>query len=125
MKHKTLKNDIIAIGLCLLLAGIAFLCLFLFRQEGASVKITAGKEVVGEYSLFENRTVTLAHNVIVIENGKVRMESADCPDHLCVKKGEKSLTRQTIVCLPNEVVVEIIGASEGDVDFTQGGGVLP
>ena len=56
---------------------------------------------------------------------KVRMESADCPDHLCVKKGEKSLTWQTIVCLPNEVVVEIIGASAGDVDFTQGGGVLP
>ena len=89
------------------------------------MKITVGKEVVGEYPLSENKTITLAHNVIVIENGKVRMESADCPDHLCVKKGEKSLTWQTIVCLPNEVVVEIIGASAGDVDFTQGGGNLP
>ena len=125
MKDKTLKNDIIAIGLCLFLAGIAVLCIFLFGQEGATVKITVGKELIGEYPLFENKTITLEHNVIVIENGKVRMESADCPDHLCVKKGEKYYTWQTIVCLPNEVVIEIVGAHEGDVDFTQGGGSLP
>ena len=125
MKHETLKKDILAIGLCLLFAGIAFLSLLLFRKEGAVVKITVDKEVVGVYDLTKNQTITLAHNKVVIEDGKVRMESADCPDHLCVKKGEKSYAWQSIVCLPNKVVVEIEGAPQGDVDFTQGGGVLP
>ena len=125
MKHETLKKDILAIGLCLLFAGIAFLCLLLFRKEGAVVKITVDKEVVGVYDLTKNQTITLAHNKVVIEDGKVRMESADCPDHLCVKKGAKSYAWQSIVCLPNKVVVEIEGAPQGDVDFTQGGGVLP
>lgn len=126
MKHKTLKRDILSIGLCLLLAGTAFLCVFLFRKEGTVVRITVDKEEVGVYDLSLDREINLdGHNTVVIEGGKVRMESADCPDRLCVKKGEISYAGQSIVCLPNKTVVEISGEPKDSVDFTQGGGALP
>jgi hypothetical protein len=44
------------------------------------------------------------------------MTQADCPDKLCVHQKAISATGETIVCLPNKVVVEIAGETE-DAEF--------
>ena len=49
------------------------------------------------------------HNKVVIYDGEVRMEEADCPDKLCVLQGKISRSGQTIICLPNKVMVTIKG----------------
>lgn len=49
------------------------------------------------------------HNKIVIANGEVWMEEADCPDKLCISQGKISRSGQTIICLPNKVMVTIKG----------------
>lgn len=49
------------------------------------------------------------HNKVVIAGGEVWMESADCPDKLCVGQGRISRSGQTIICLPNKVMVTIKG----------------
>ncbi len=49
------------------------------------------------------------HNKVVIAGGEVWMESADCPDKLCVEQGRISRSGQTIICLPNKVMVTIKG----------------
>ena len=54
------------------------------------------------------------YNKIVIENGMVRIVEADCPDRLDVFAGEISQTGEMLVCLPNRLVVRILG--EGEVD---------
>ena len=42
------------------------------------------------------------------------MIEADCPDEVCILMGEKHKLGETIVCLPNRVMVEIVGdAGEG------------
>ena len=46
--------------------------------------------------------------VMVIDGTKVYMESADCPNQICVHHGAISHTGETIVCLPNRVVIEIV-----------------
>ena len=46
-------------------------------------------------------------NRIVINNGTVFMEHADCPDQVCVKTG--AVKSGDIVCLPHRVVVSITG----------------
>ena len=46
-------------------------------------------------------------NHLVIENGSARITEASCPDKLCVRQGAASETGQTIVCLPNRVIVTI------------------
>ena len=52
----------------------------------------------------------------MIENGKVKMKEADCPDQICVHHRAISKNRETIVCLPNKVVVEIVSSEESELD---------
>lgn len=46
--------------------------------------------------------------ILIISDGKADMESADCPNQICVHHGAISHTGETIVCLPNRVVIEIV-----------------
>ena len=54
-------------------------------------------------------------NRIVIRNGDVYMEYADCPDQTCVKEG-KAKPGKPLVCLPNHVIVTVT-ASDGEPDY--------
>ncbi|MCR4947349.1 MAG: NusG domain II-containing protein [Lachnospiraceae bacterium] len=56
-------------------------------------------------------------NVLHIENGRAYMTQADCPDGLCMRQGAISHVNESIVCLPNKVVVYIEGAEESDADI--------
>ena len=47
-----------------------------------------------------------------IRDGKASITQASCPDLLCVHQGAVSRQGESIICLPNEVVVEIIAAKE-------------
>ena len=106
------KKDLILAGAVLLLAGILALALRLPKTEnGNTMKVTVDGEVYGTYSLAENQTVKIqtghGTNVLVIENGSVHMEEADCPDGYCKRQGTISRVNETIVCLPNQVVAEV------------------
>ena len=46
--------------------------------------------------------------ILIISDGKADMESADCPNQICVHHSAISHTGETIVCLPNRVVIEVI-----------------
>ncbi len=47
------------------------------------------------------------YNKLEIQNGKVRVVEASCPDQLDVKQGFIKNVGEVIVCLPNRMVVEI------------------
>ena len=51
--------------------------------------------------------IELAGNVILVEKGQISMIDADCPDKLCVKQGTVSESGESVVCLPNRVVVAV------------------
>ena len=55
-------------------------------------------------------------NTLVIEDRAAWMEDALCPDHICVDMGKIRYSGQSIVCLPNRVVVSIEGVS-GEADL--------
>lgn len=52
------------------------------------------------------------YNLLCITAGSVRMESADCRDQICVHHKPISGSRESIICLPHKLVVEIIGDSK-------------
>lgn len=57
-------------------------------------------------------------NVITVEDNKIKMEDADCPDKVCIKPGFINKPGQTLVCLPHKVVIEIKGLSaDGDSEI--------
>lgn len=111
------KNDFILVGVVLLVALLAVGYLYFFRHTGNEIVVMVEGKETQRYALDEDRTVTIqgkdgGTNVMVIENGTVHFSDADCPDLLCVRQGEISYTGESIICLPNQVVVEIAGDGE-------------
>ena len=54
-------------------------------------------------------------NTVVIENGRVYVESATCPGADCVHTGAIDRTGQSLVCLPNRLEIRLVGQSDVDM----------
>jgi len=60
------------------------------------------------------------YNIIHVENGKIRVIEANCPDGLCIKRGDVMPGGAPAVCIPNGVVVEVTGSNANSLDtFSQ------
>ena len=111
MKSK-IKNDLILVGVILSLALIVF-CLFKFSlKPGSSVVINVNGEEKYRFSLNQDLEEFVIcdganENTIKIEDGKVWVENATCPDKICVSHAPIKNDGETIVCLPNKVVVAV------------------
>ena len=108
------KNDILLIGVLLLAALLGVIYLYFFRDDGDQVKVTVDGEIYGVYALSEDRREEIRHgehsNVLVIQNGRAKIESASCPDGICVSHHAIRRDGESIVCLPNRVVVTVTSA---------------
>jgi hypothetical protein len=126
MEKRVGKRDLILLAGILAAAVLIYVVFWYTHQEaGAQVVVTVDGETYGTYDLnpsdgkaqtieiTKDKTVT---NLLIIEDGKADMTQADCPDKLCVHQKAISATGETIVCLPNKVVVEIAGETE-DAEF--------
>ncbi len=116
------KRDIILI-VSLLIVGIIALVIwhFIYSVDGKYVTIEQRDNLIGIYPLNVDKEIEIEHrgevvNKIVIENGYCYMEEAECPDHLCIKQGKVNKSGQTIVCLPNRVVVTVVDSNNSDYD---------
>lgn len=117
------KNDIIFLG-ALAVVVIIFCIAFYWAgvaQPGNYVVVTVDGKEFGTYSLDEDGTVEISTgqeitNILVIEDGYADMTEAGCPDKLCVRQKKISKNRETIVCLPNKVVVTVKSTEESGVD---------
>ena len=108
----------LALVLCLLLFALAlFLVTRATQDNGAFVRVTLGGEFVAEYSLLIDVEYELngGTNVLLIKDKKASVIFADCPDKICKKTAPISLVGERIVCLPNQIMIEIRG--KGGVDF--------
>lgn len=80
---------------------------------GAEVVVISGRDVIGTYRLGDDREIKIeegdAINIISISNGKVEMLYANCPGGDCMRQRAIDKAGQTIVCLPNKVLVKIEG----------------
>lgn len=115
------RNDIIFIAAILFIAAIAMIYLFVFRKEGNVVKVTVDGELYGTYSLSDNISEDIVTgedgtslNRLVIIDGKAHMEYATCPDGICVDHRPIFRDGESIVCLPNRVVITVITEDNSD-----------
>ena len=104
----------------LAVGAIIALALFLSGKSGNLVQVRVDGTVIREFSLSEDVVwdipgVNGGSNKLIIEDGQARIEEASCPDGLCVHMGRISKTGQSVICLPNRVVIEIIADHEKQV----------
>lgn len=57
----------------------------------------------------------LYHDKLLAERGRIRFEWADCPDKTCVHTGWLTRAGQSAACLPNRVLVKLVGDADEDV----------
>lgn len=108
------KKDIVLAG-CILVAAATLWGVMRFNgnKEGSYAKITIDGEIYGIYSLSEDQEISIGDtNVCRIESGQVKMIQADCPDQLCIRQQAAGKEGETIVCLPNKVVIEVTEREE-------------
>ncbi len=113
-KTRRLRNDIILIVALLLVATLGAVYLFVFRSNGNMVKVTVDGKLYGEYSLSQNITQDIYSgennsrcNRLIIRDGKAFVETATCPDGICVAHRKIFRDGESIVCLPNRVVITV------------------
>ena len=116
------RNDIILLaGILLVAALLAGIGHMTHKSEKGTLVVVSvrGKEYA-TYALSEHRTEeipgVIGNNRLAIRDGVVRMEAAVCPDHYCMKQGEISKAGEQIICLPNGIVVEIVGEKTDGLD---------
>ena len=109
-KHK-LKNDILLIAAVVLIAAIATVAFFIFREEGAYAVVSINGEEYGRYPLSKDTVVDISteygYNQLTVSEGKARITDADCPDSICVHSLPISFDFDTISCRPHFLVVSI------------------
>ncbi len=119
MKNGLKKKDWILIVVILCVAGLAVLVRTFVGAAGANrVIVKREGEIEGIYSLSEDREVEIngGTNLLQIKNGEASMVQADCPDQLCVHQKPVSLNHESIICLPNRVVVEVESGANREFD---------
>ncbi|WP_027400374.1 NusG domain II-containing protein [Anaerovorax odorimutans] len=115
------KKADIYLGIVMLVLGVLFFLFILFFQEtGSEVEITVDGELYGKYSLDKDAVIDIEKNghinKLEIKDGKAKMIYGDCPDQYCVKHKSIDSTNDTIVCLPNKVVITVINGEERKID---------
>lgn len=104
--------DFIVIGVVLLTAfGVWLYPALSSAGEYAVIEEDGQTQTV---SLIQKQELTLAHAKVAISDGTIAITQADCPDQVCVKTGAISRSGQSIVCVPNHIVITIHGKSPVD-----------
>ncbi len=121
------KNDIYLVLIILAVFLLILLFINLSKKKGNLVTVSIDGQIVETYPLDEDLDIVIdgydgGTNRLVIENGQAYLKDTSCPDHLCEKMGKISSVGQSIICLPNRVVVEITGdSSSSEYDAVVGG----
>ena len=116
---KAHKNDILLVCVLLLLAGGVWIYTLCTRSSGGEAVVTIDGEEVLRAPLSEPRTYLRQDqsgevlNTVVIRDGRVCVESASCPDKICVNTGWIQYDGQMIVCLPHKLIVTVVGGQTG------------
>ena len=103
----------------MIFGAVAVVCIALtlplLRQDQARfAEITSRGELVKTVDLMIDQEFTVdGKNTVTVEDGKIAVTWADCPDHYCMKRGYCS-GGTDIVCLPNRLVISFLGEQEVD-----------
>ncbi|MGN1377745.1 MAG: NusG domain II-containing protein [Dorea sp.] len=119
MNNRWKRNDLILILGIICIAAFAYL--LHERTQNADDGIVVVKvdgEEKGIYRLSEEQTIEIngGTNILQIKDGEADMTEADCPDKLCVHQKAVSKNGESIICLPNKVVIEVKSSEQSAYD---------
>ena len=88
------------------------------RTPALQAEVTVDGQPAKTLDLTKNQEITIegingGTNLLIIQDGEIWCEEASCPDKVCIRQGKQSQDGEMIVCLPNRMIVQVVGAGEG------------
>lgn len=127
MKLKVIDKIIIVIFLLLILIQLGIVIFTKTDIENSNIVIKVDNKVQKVIPLnIQDKSEIYKFNFkdnvgyIEVKNGRVRMLEMDkeiCPNAICSNTGWIDKSYQSIVCLPNKIVVTIEGIKEEEIDL--------
>ena len=114
VKYMMRRKDILLLLGILLFAAAAQWCSGLLKGDGVRILIELDGADYGIYDLDSDAVIEVlgrGRNIVNVSGGRAFVTDADCPDKYCMHEPPLSANGGMIVCLPNRMVIEIIGNS--------------
>lgn len=117
------KKDIILLVSILVLAVGGILAYRFFtpsvEDQGEVVVTIQGKEF-GRFNLHKDQSIEIpaeyGTSMLDIKDGNAKMRYAGCPDQICVYHSAIHYHGDMIICLPNQIIVEVVGGEKSQLD---------
>lgn len=122
VQNKKRRNDIILIAVIIALAALIFFLINSFSSNGNKVIIEQNAKQIATLDINKNQEYNIYDkdgsicNTVIINGGQASMKYANCKDKICVNHNKISKNDETIICLPNKVVVTVVSNKNNDVD---------
>jgi len=127
LKIKLADYLIIAVILCLALGGVWLNLQTAIAAERKYAVIYVNNRQIAELSLSERESYLYTFNfgvqqehtaIIEVQNGRIRMLPLDdqlCPRAICSHTGWITYSYESIVCLPNQIMIVFTESTSGSV----------
>lgn len=119
------KLDFVIIAVLMILSFLPEIILGASVGKGFSntyAEITVSGELYRTIPLSKNKGEEIIKletkygtNLIKINNNKIGIIEADCPDQVCMNPEYIEKPGESLVCLPHKVMIEIKGMAEDDI----------
>ena len=121
IRKRMTRADLAVIGVALLVSILTAVLVWLPEKAPADcAKIYVGNVLVDTLPLSTDGEYTYeaadGWNTVRVSGGKVFVTDASCPDKSCVKQGKAANAGDTIICLPNALVIVTDAAKEAVLD---------
>lgn len=112
------KNDAKLITILFVITSIILIIINVTKEEGSIAEVyyendkilSIDLNVDGEYVVDGD----LGDVVLEVKDGMIRVKEENSPLNICSKEGYIGDSSRTLICLPNKIVVKIVG--DNDID---------
>ena len=113
------RADFVLLAAVIVIGAFVGLFVFLTARQGSIVQVRVSGQIAANYPLNHDLECDIVGkdngiNHLVIHDGEAYVAHASCPDGLCVNMGKIHVVGQSVICLPNQVVVEIVDQENED-----------
>lgn len=112
------KTDIRLIIILLFVVSLIFIFINVTKEDGSIAEVYYEDEMIlsidlsvdGEYIVDGE----LGDVVLEVKDNMIRVKNENSPKNICSKEGFIGDSSRTLVCLPNKIIIKIVG--DNDID---------
>lgn len=112
------KSDIKLIIVLFIIIGCVFIFINVTKEDGSMAEVYYEDKKILTIDLNIDREYVidgeLGDVVLEVKNRKIRVKEENSPKHICSKEGFIGDSSRTLICLPNKIIIKIVG--DNDID---------